>query len=136
MAQVGRLDILIRWKEICVYLWFFYSNFFMPIFMSDPMIMGSVLPGGGHIEMSSILAEPIAPSYMSPNAVGGRGVSGPQPMSIQLRTCSPNREIYCNSIFNLWVVGYHHHAILIRRVPKKYVLDLSCKTSSYISGGG
>ncbi len=29
--------------------------------------------------MSSILADPIAPSYMSPNA--GEGVAGPQPMS-------------------------------------------------------
>jgi hypothetical protein len=31
-------------------------------------------------KMSSILARPIAPSYVSPNA-GGRGVAGSQPMS-------------------------------------------------------
>ncbi len=35
--------------------------------------------GGGHKEMSSISADQIEPSYMSPNA--GKGAAGSQPMS-------------------------------------------------------
>jgi hypothetical protein len=43
---------------------------------------------GGHKEMSSILAEPIAPSYTSPNA-GGGGVAGSHGAQINFGNPTP-----------------------------------------------
>ncbi len=55
---------------------------------------------GGYKEMSSILGSPIAPSYMSSNAGGGRGVLGSQPMSTTVQR-NPDKLTLEISIFNL-----------------------------------
>ncbi len=58
--------------------------------------------GGSEVQRDVVyLGLPIAPSYMSQNAGGGREVAGPQPMSTAVHR-SPNKLWRSNSIFNLW----------------------------------
>ncbi len=62
-------------------------------------------PRMGYKQMSSILAGwPIAPSYMSPNAGGGRGELRGLSQWVQLWTWSPNKLRRSNSAFNLCLV--------------------------------
>jgi hypothetical protein len=57
---------------------------------------------GDHKEMSSILADHIAPSYMSPNA--GGGIAGSQPMNTAA-VYMDGAQINFGDLtpFNLWI---------------------------------
>jgi len=66
-------------------------------------------------DMSSILAEPIAPSYMSPDE-GEGGVAGPQPMSTPVHK-GPNKLWKSNSIFNLCTEYFKNSCLLMHGKP-------------------
>ena len=57
-----------------------WPNYAPPVCPPVPADVDNTFHPGSYKEMSSILADQQRPSYMSPNAGGGGGVAGSQPM--------------------------------------------------------
>ncbi len=93
-----------RWILLHVYCksTFFHASFFLTEFNYNMynVIMFLKKYSTAMLLYVVYLGWPIAPSYVSPNTVGGEGVS--QLMNtVQLSTWSPNKLWRSNSIFNL-----------------------------------